>query len=521
LLLDDIIPRGDRRVTRPSRTFPSSSSRKADPGQLIVVSNRVMFPESTSAGGLAQALSHCLRARGGTWMGWSGKLSTRVRPQRQEADGIRYVTWDMERRDFNAYYRDYANRTLWPLLHSRTDLLAFRRSALQGYLRVNERFADFVARVAGPRDTIWVHDYHLIPLGSLLRARGVQCRIGFFLHTPVPAPRTLAALPQHRAMLGLLAAYDLVGVQTQADANSLRSYLIAEAGAVENDGLLDMPGADTLQVRAFPVGIDPTAMARLAEAAQQGQESRELRQSLGDSALMIGVDRLDYSKGLPQRLRAFGQLLDRSPELHGHATFLQVTPESRRDVTEYRRLSREVQRVVGDINGHHATTTWTPVRYLNRSYPHSVLAGFYRLARVCAVTPLRDGMNLVAKEYLACQSEADPGVLVLSEFAGAAQELGASAIIVNPFDVESCSRAMMQAFAMPLPERQQRWRDAMRVLERGNVHRWCDDFLTTLTERSTLAAPVAGPGREAATAAGSAANDFPPSPLGRDDRNVA
>jgi trehalose 6-phosphate synthase len=472
--------------------------------KLIVVSNRVIAPDQVQAGGLAHALASLLRRRGGTWMGWSGGLSANAAPRWRDEGTVRYVTWDLPRRDFDAYYRDYANRTLWPLLHGRTDLMEFRRSALQGYLRVNERFADVVARVAGSNDLIWVHDYHLIPLGSMLRARGITARIGFFLHTPLPAPRTLSTLPQHRAMLGLLAAYDLVGVQTEADHRSLHSYLGTELGALEEGDQLQIPGAGRITTGVFPIGIDPAAMTRMAEAATSTAEAQELRRSLGQRQLMIGVDRLDYSKGLPQRLRAFSLLLDRQPELVGRATYLQVAPESRRDVVEYRRLSREVQRLVGDINGHHATPDWTPVRYVNRGYPHPVLAGFYRMASVCAVTPLRDGMNLVAKEFLAAQSEEDPGVLVLSEFAGAARELADSALIVNPFDVEGCARALGRAFAMPVEERRQRWRAAMKLLEASDVHRWGDNFLDTLQRAPRPTALRPDP------AAGSDALRFPP-----------
>lgn len=461
-------------------------------GRLIVVSNRVMRPGTTQAGGLAQAVLALLQQRGGSWMGWSGEIADDVIPRTEQQGRIRYVTWDLPRDEFDAFYAEYANRTLWPLLHGRTDLMAFERVHLQGYLHVNERFAEIVAREAGPDDVIWIHDYHLMPLASLLRARGLNQRMGFFLHTPLPAPRTLVTLPQHRAMLGLLAACNLIGVQTANDARAMTNYLIAELGAVERDGALHLPGGEVTHVRTFPIGIDPAAMAARAREAEQSPDIQQLRGSLGRSSLLIGVDRLDYSKGLPQRLRAFRHLLGTQPNLAGRATFLQVTPESRREVSEYRQLSREVQRLVGDINGHYAAPAWTPVRYVNRGYAHATLAGFYRLARVCLVTPLRDGMNLVAKEYLACQNPDDPGVLVLSEFAGAAAELADCALIVNPYDIEGCSRAMARALAMPLDERLQRWRCAMRILQDGNVQRWSDRFLSTLAEARAPSAPRAG-----------------------------
>lgn len=449
-------------------------------GRLIVISNRVMRPGATQAGGLAHALLDLLRQRGGSWMGWSGAISADESVQLRRQGAIRYLTWDLSRRDHDEYYAEYSNRTLWPLLHGRTDLMAFERQSLGGYLRVNERFAERVAQDAGPDDTLWIHDYHLIPLASLLRARGLRNPIGFFLHTPLPAPRTLVALPQHRSMLGLLAACDLIGVQTANDARAMRNYLIGELGAIERDERLHLPGGEITRVQAFPIGIDPAAMAAQAEAAEHAPETQQLRHSLGRSSLIIGVDRLDYSKGLPQRLRAFRHLLGNHPHLAGKATYLQVTPESRREVSEYRQLSREVQRLVGDINGHHAAPAWTPVRYVNRGYPHGVLAGFYRLARVCLVTPLRDGMNLVAKEFLACQNPQDPGVLVLSEFAGAAAELGDTALIVNPYDIEGCSRALARALEMPLAERLQRWQRGMAQLQRSDIQHWQTSFLSAL-----------------------------------------
>ena len=470
----------------PDENFASGS------GRLIVVSNRVMRPGATQAGGLAQAVLCLLQHRGGSWMGWSGDISNDDTVEASQHGPIRYVTWDLSRQDYDAYYAEYANRTLWPLLHGRTDLMAFERAALQGYLRVNERFAERIAREAGPDDIIWIHDYHLIPLASLLRARGLRNRIGFFLHTPLPAPRTLVTLPQHRSMLGLLSACDLIGLQTSNDARAMQNYLIGELGAVEESDGLRLPGGEFTRVRVFPIGIDPPALAEQARNAENTPETQQLRNSLGRSNLLIGVDRLDYSKGLPQRLRAFRHLLGNNPHLSGKATFLQVTPESRREVSEYRQLSREVQRLVGDINGHHAAPAWTPVRYVNRGYPHGVLAGFYRLARVCLVTPLRDGMNLVAKEFLACQNGADPGVLVLSEFAGAAEELGDVALIVNPFDIEGCSRAMARALGMSLEERSERWRAGMQVLERGNIRAWCAQFLDTLAQPAPVTAIPAG-----------------------------
>jgi trehalose 6-phosphate synthase len=458
-----------------------TSGAPARGGRLVVVSNRVASGSGTPAGGLAQGLRAALQRHGGAWFGWSGNNSTDAAVHELAQQGFTCFTFDIAPADFKRFYADYSNRALWPLLHGRTDLMSFRADALHGYLKVNERFADIVAPRVRDDDVIWIHDYHLIPLASMLRARGVRCRIGFFLHVPVPAPRTLVTLPRHPALFGLLGAYDLVGVQTRVDERALRSYLVSEAQAVElRDGALRLPGATPTQVRAFPIGIDADAMSRLATESEALPDIHELRASLGGRALLIGVDRLDYSKGLPQRLRAFEALLAGWPDLKGTATYLQVAPESRRDVREYRVLSRQVERLVGRINGQHAGPDWTPVRYVNQGFGHDVLAGFYRSARVAAVTPLRDGMNLVAKEYLACQNGEDPGVLVLSEFAGAAESLHEAALLVNPYDIEGCARAFAQALTMPLVERRRRWSRGMDTLRANDIHHWCAGFVAAL-----------------------------------------
>nr|WP_183962449.1 trehalose-6-phosphate synthase [Chiayiivirga flava] len=455
---------------------PASAS-----GRLFVVSNRVMQRGQTQAGGLAQAMLSLLESRGGTWVGWSGETARATALHAHDVDRIRYRTFDFDAAQFEGYYAGFANGCLWPLLHARIDLMRFRAGALKHYLQVNETFAAWLAAELRDDDTVWVHDYHLFPLAGMLRARGVRCRIGFFLHTPLPAARTLLHLPQHERTLGALAHYDLVGLQTPADASALRDYFatLPQVRRVDDDGAEFIDG-HRCAVACFPIGIDVDALARLSEAAVDDADVRTVQDSLGDRHLLIGVDRLDYSKGLPQRLQAFGRLLARRPRMRRRATFLQIAPECRREVNEYRALSREVQRLVGDINGHHADASWTPVRYVNQGYPHAQLAGFYRIARVGVVTPLCDGMNLVAKEYLACQPAHDPGVLVLSRFAGAAVELADCALLVNPFDTDAVAAALARALDMPLAERRARWTTGMQRLRAGNIHQWRQDFLDAL-----------------------------------------
>ena len=487
----------------------------ASPGRLIIVSNRVALPGSTQTGGLAQAMRSQLDERGGIWVGWSGEVSDR-REAREHVHGhSRLLTIDLEATEYRAYYGMFSNCALWPLLHGRTDLVCYDESAKDAYFRVNRRFADLVAQVARPEDTLWVHDYHLLPLGALLRSRGVRCRIGFFLHTPVPPARDLAGLPHHRELIGAMASYDLIGVQTEPDAGALASYLCNELGAAGAgaQGELVLEDGRRTRIAAFPIGVDVQQLQCEASAAAAEAPVQALRHSLDGRPLLIGVDRLDYSKGLPERIRAFGELLQRNPELCGRATLLQIAPESRAELDAYRQLGRDVQRLVGEVNGRFGDVEWTPVRYLNRAYPHRHLAGFYRLARVGVVTPLRDGMNLVAKEFIASQDPEDPGVLVLSQFAGAARELD-SALLVNPLDTGRCAEAMQRALAMPLAERRLRWREAMQRLQGNDLRYWRESFLCALqgrglasqalTTSSVATAPAAAPPRPVPLAASAA-----------------
>lgn len=451
-------------------------------GRLVVVSNRVALPRQTSTGGLASAMQGALRERGGLWFGWSGKVAaeTAAEIHRTQDGEIEYATIDLSRKDYDDFYTGFANGALWPMLHYRPDLVDYQRDHLDGYLRVNEIFAEQLSRLIGRDDTLWVHDYHLIPLAAMLRKRGVKNRIGFFLHTPLPAAGLLIALPNHRELLETLASYDLIGVHTARDLRALEDYFLHEAGAAMRlGGRMRMPNGRRFRAAAFPISIDTAAIAEAARGAESIQEIRQLRTSLEGRALIIGVDRLDYSKGLPLRFDAYARLLKRDPDLHRQVTFLQIAPPSRGTVAEYRQIRRELERSAGHINGEYATPDWAPIRYINKSFPHRLLSGYYRTARIGLVTPLRDGMNLVAKEYVACQNPDDPGVLVLSRFAGAALEL-TDALLVNPADTEEVADALERALKMRLPERRERWRAMMNVLEKNDITVWRNAFLHAL-----------------------------------------
>jgi trehalose 6-phosphate synthase len=457
-------------------------------GRLVVVSNRVALPGESRAGGLAVALQAALedRARqrhGGLWFGWSGKIDPHRsgRLHEEQVDGITYATIDLSKRDHADYYNGFANRTLWPLLHFRVDLVDYSRETWDAYRRVNALFADKLAPMLRDDDTVWVHDYHLIPLAALLRERGLRAKIGFFLHVPMPSSDLLAALPQHGRLFEGLSAYDLVGFQTVRDLERFQDYVrLFGRGRVLTPGLLETAGGRRLRAGAFPISIDTAQIERQAADSADKPSVRKLRESLSGRALAIGVDRLDYSKGLPERFRAFERYLQRHPKQRGGLTFLQIAPVSRGEVAEYKALRQELEQLAGHVNGSHAEPDWTPMRYVNRNFAHPTLTGFYRMARIGLVTPLRDGMNLVAKEYVASQDPDDPGVLVLSTFAGAARELEGGALLVNPYDLDGVADAIAEAMLMRAPERRRRWQSMMAVLRQHDIHAWRRDYLEAL-----------------------------------------
>ena len=457
--------------------------------RLIVVSNRVAVPGQSRSGGLVVALDDALRDRGGVWFGWSGKATrdgTRGL-QREHERGVEYATMDLTTSDVAGYYDGFANRTLWPALHYRLDLVEYSRETHVIYRQVNARFADRLVEMLRPGDRVWVQDYHLFPLASELRARGVGNAMGLFLHVPFPPSDIARALPNHASVFGALAAYDLVGFQTRRDRENFDGYL-RDALAT---GELSMPvGRRMPATRAFPISIDAEEFAETARRAQGSSALRGLRNSLGESALAIGVDRLDYSKGLMEKFQAFGEFLHRYPARARALTLLQIAPVSRGDVPSYRELRRDLERTAGHINGKHADPQWTPIRYVNRNLKRQALAGFYAVSRLGLVTPLRDGMNLVAKEFVAAQDPDDPGVLLLSRFAGAAEQLR-GALLVNPHDVSSVADAIEAALGMDAGERRERHQDCLRNLHEQEIHWWAREFLDALAgrqERTTAGA---------------------------------
>jgi trehalose 6-phosphate synthase len=459
--------------------------------RLVIVSNRVGVPDSGArAGGLEVSIRPALRKRGGVWFGWSGKVTDGdPGPAKTvEKDNVAYVTIGLRQDDYDEFYNGFANRVLWPILHYRLDLAEFTRRDLGGYIRVNEFFANNLGKLLRSDDVIWVHDYHFIPLARALRERGYKNKIGFFIHVPFPPPEILTALPNHERLIAALGNYDLVGFQTEVDATNFSRYLANEAGLKRLDAeTFDYDGR-AVRVGVFPVGVETEALARLARRAIESNFVRGVLGSLSGRAMIIGVDRLDYSKGIPERMNAYERFLTIFPDWHNNVTYLQITPHSRSGIPEYSDIARLVGEVVGRINGNFGEASWTPVRYINKAHSRTALAGLYRAARVGLVTPLRDGMNLVAKEFVAAQNPEDPGALILSRFAGAARECTA-ALLVNPYDPEGVAIAINRALSMPHEERLQRHAVNFRALMQNDLSHWAERFLETLENPPAVALP--------------------------------
>ncbi|WP_250513583.1 alpha,alpha-trehalose-phosphate synthase (UDP-forming) [Caballeronia sp. INDeC2] len=455
--------------------------------RLIIVSNRVapISEGGPAAGGLAVGVYDALKETGGMWFGWSGDvLAAHPEGIKLEEHGpVTFATIGLVRRDYDQYYRGFSNATLWPAFHYRPDLIEFDRHEYDGYCRVNRWLAEQLAPLLRPDDVIWVHDYHLIPFARALRALGVKNRIGFFLHIPFPAAQILLSVPRHRELAEALCAFDLLGFQTEPDLRAFCDYIETEAG-----GTLRRDGAKPVEVRAFgqtlrasayPIGVYPDEIAALAKHGESGRDVEIVKATLHHRKLVMSVDRLDYSKGLVERFRAFERLIEHDPQQRNNVSFLQIAPPTRSDVDAYRDMRFQLEAESGRINGRYAELDWTPIRYIHRQYERPVLAALFREAHVGLVTPLRDGMNLVAKEYVSAQDPDDPGVLVLSQFAGAARELTA-ALIVNPLDVDGMADALATALKMPLDERKARYGEMMQQLRDNNVSVWRDNFLRDL-----------------------------------------
>ncbi len=446
--------------------------------RVVVVSNRVMnMHQVTQAGGAAVAIADTLRNSNGLWFGWSGEIIAEGPRETviENDSGISIATIPLTQEEHLGYYLGYANSVLWPVFHNRLDLARFEAGYYFSYIDVNRRFAKKLKQLLRPDDIIWVHDYHLIEMARSLRRLGVTNQIGFFLHIPFPPSQTFLAIPEHRDLADALSAYDLVGLQTSADASNLIDYLEHEANGRLLPNFHIRVGERELAVEIFPVGIEPGYFQTTSsEMVGTIQSSAEIR--------IIGVDRLDYTKGLPQKFRAFGHFLETHPEYRRRIVLTQIAAPSRESVEAYADIRQELQSLSGAINGELSELDWVPIHYINRTIPRSSLASIYRGSRIGLVTPLRDGMNLVAKEYVASQDPENPGVLILSKFAGAAEQLQ-EALIINPYNREEVGEAILIAVEMPLEERRRRHGALLTKIEQQDALHWSSRYLEALVRK--------------------------------------
>src|ERR1700675_3061212 len=457
-----------------------------DPVNLVVVSNRVSRGKANEpmTGGLAAALLPVVEKSGAIWVGSSGRVRDGAQKEpfaEVEALGAGALAMlDLPAAHYGGYYEGFANSALWPALHSRADLIRASEEDYRSYREVNAFMARALLRFRMPDTAFWIQDYHFLALGAELRELGVTQPVGFFLHTPWPARGIIEGVPHHRELIEAMLACDLIGFQTDDDCENFLGYVQSELGLAVHDGVVSSRHGRT-RAAVFPIGIDPEKFAQQAARAVSHPDVSRLRRSLNGEKLAIGVDRLDYSKGLINRINAFDRMWTTQPQLARTVSLLQIATPSRGAIEAYGNLQNELAKLVSDVNGRHGEVDWTPIRYLNKGFSQTVLAGLYRTAQVGVVTPLHDGMNLVAKEYVAAQNPADPGVLVLSKFAGAANELD-TALLVNPNDIDGMARTIAAALAMPLTERRMRWEAMMEKLRAGTIQRWFGDFVDALQE---------------------------------------
>ena len=453
--------------------------------RLVAVSNRVPVPRrTTSPGGLALGVNAAMQSRGGLWFGWSGEIGERepAAARMVVRDRVAYATIELTQADYDEYYLGFCNGALWPLFHYFLDAVRYRDEQYEAYERVNRAFARHLVPHLKPDDLVWVHDYHLFPLAQYLRELGVRLPLGFFLHIPFPHIEALRALPVYGELMRSMLDYDLVGFQTERDLECFRSAVVDVWGleAMTADGSVVACGRRTALAHV-PIGVDVDGVQRAALESQATDTVQRMVVGLVGRRCVIGVDRLDYSKGLVERFHAYDRFLDAYPENQGRVTYLQIAPLSRGDVRAYAQIRSELEQAAGRTNGKYADTDWTPIRYLNRNYPHTTVLGFMRSSQVGLVTPLRDGMNLVAKEFVAAQDPDDPGVLILSTLAGAACELG-GALLVNPKDTRGVARAIQQALQMRLPERRERHQQMLEDMRTNDIHAWYTRFLHRLQD---------------------------------------
>lgn len=462
--------------------------------RLVAVSNRVAGPsrDSKSAGGLAVGVLSALKEYGGVWFGWNGK-TTQDEPgdPKFEQDGnITYATIDLNQHSYELYYNGFSNASLWPVFHYLIDFFHYDRREYDEYRRVNALFAHKLLPILQPDDVIWVHDYHLIPLASELQRAGIKQPIGFFLHVPFPDIDMLRVLPVYQQLIRNLCAYDVIGFQTERDLRAFNEAVSQqEIGGIENADRRKSDSERIIQADVFPIGIEVDGCRQLALQAIETDNVKRMVNHLHERALIIGVDRLDYSKGLEERFAAIERLLDDYPAHRNQVSYIQIAPTTRSGVRAYAEIRNKLEQTTGRINSKFADIDWVPIRYLNRAFDRPTLMGFFNQAAVGLVTPIRDGMNLVAKEFVASQNPDDPGVLVLSTMAGAASELS-DAVLINPYDIDGVADSIHKALSMPLGERRERHQSMIEVLRKNDITAWRTRFVDALLKTKERIRPV-------------------------------
>ncbi len=480
-------------------------NHEANQRRLIAVSNRlpIKIVQTGSgpkvlpgAGGLVTALAPVLRDRGGLWIGWSGSefdpFHLELLKEASQKTGYGLIPVPLDREDIDSYYYGFSNEIIWPLFHDLQSRCRFKPRYWYRYLEVNRKFAECIRANASSNDYIWVHDYHLMHAAFFMRGLGMGQPKGFFLHIPFPPVDIFMKLPWRRDVLEALLHFDLLGFQTMRDKRNFLnclSMLIPEVRLRRRGAISDVRfDGRVVRVGAFPIGIDYKSFARDSASKEVAEAAWYLHEALPDRQIILGVDRLDYTKGIPERLYSFSDALERFPELRQRVSFVQVVVPSRAEVPEYQELKREIERIVGEVNGRFTQSGWVPIHYLYRSLDRTQLLAYYRLAEIALVTPLKDGMNLVCKEYCACNLE-EKGVLILSEFAGAAAQLHRGALMVNPYDIEGVSKAIFSAFSMPDEERARRMKILRRAVRRRDIFWWVNTFLKAAFARNLDAFP--------------------------------
>ncbi len=470
-----------------------------DTTRLTVVSNRLaivldreadgQWAITPASGGLVTALGPVLRDRGGQWIGWLGSTVgdmdamtlERLLERGSQQTGYTLKPVTLTEEEIRNYYFGFSNEILWPLFHDLPSRCNFNPAYWKVYEAVNTKFARAVADHTDEKDDyVWIHDYQLILVAARLKAMGVRRATGFFLHIPFPPLDGFVRLPWRFQILEALLQYDLIGFQTVRDRRNFMDCvrMLMPASRVIGHGLVVrcLTAGREILVGTFPISIDFKQFADRAASSEVREQAWIIHANLPERQLILGIDRLDYTKGIPLRLQAFANALERYPELRKQLTLIQVVVPSREDVPEYESLKREIQRLVGEINGRFTEVGWTPIHYIYRSLSLVELLAYYRTCEIALVTPLKDGMNLVAKEFCACSVE-NNGVLILSEFAGAAAQLHTGALLVNPFDIEGVADAIHQAWAMDVPSRNIRMEKMRRSIQRYNIFHWVNAFL--------------------------------------------